>query len=249
MKRCDLIALLDKELEPWHFKDYAPNGLQVEGKNEIHKIITGVTASQALIDRAIEKEADAILVHHGYFWKNEPLPITGMKYQRIKRLLEHDINLIAYHLPLDAHKTLGNNAQLAEVCQWQVDGKVEEELGLLWLGHLAAPMIANIFVSRLSEQLSRKALAVGPQEKIIRKIAWCSGGAQTYLAAAVSMGVDAFISGEISEWCFHMAEENNILYISAGHHATERYGIKALGEWLAQCTDVEAEYVELNNPI
>ena len=234
------------------FKDYCPNGLQVEGRSEINKIVCGVTACQALIDSAIEKQADAILVHHGYFWKNEDPVITGIKRKRIQSLLENGVSLLAYHLPLDAHKQLGNNATLAQKLGLQVskDMQQADEQGLLWNGQLDEQMSANDLVSHIEARLGRAPLHLpDAANKPIQKVAWCTGGAQHYIEEAAAMGMDAYISGEVSEQTFHLARELNIHYFAAGHHATESYGVQALGTRLSEKFGVQAEFVDIANPV
>ncbi|TWU69922.1 Nif3-like dinuclear metal center hexameric protein [Shewanella algae] len=250
MKREELRQYLGEFLQLDKFRDYAPNGLQVEGKAEIRKIVTGVTACQALIDRAVEAGADALLVHHGFFWKNEPEVLTGMKQRRIKSLLLNDINLFGYHLPLDAHPMLGNNAELGWVL-----GVIEPEAvetvaqGLLWQGVLDSPMTAKDLSALLEQRLGQAPLHLDGGERNIQKLAWCTGGAQDYIDAAAVLGVDAFISGEASERTFHSAVEQGIHYFGAGHHATERFGIKALGEHLAREFELEHEFIDIPNPV
>ncbi|WP_345888156.1 Nif3-like dinuclear metal center hexameric protein [Shewanella algae] len=250
MKREELRQYLGEFLQLDKFRDYAPNGLQVEGKAEIRKIVTGVTACQALIDRAVEAGADALLVHHGFFWKNEPEVLTGMKQRRIKSLLLNDINLFGYHLPLDAHPMLGNNAELGREL-----GVIEPEAvetvaqGLLWQGVLDSPMTAKELSALLEQRLGQAPLHLDGGERNIQKLAWCTGGAQDYIDAAAALGVDAFISGEASERTFHSAVEQGIHYFGAGHHATERFGIKALGEHLAREFELEHEFIDIPNPV
>ncbi|MGX2953774.1 Nif3-like dinuclear metal center hexameric protein [Shewanella sp. JL219SE-S6] len=250
MKREELRQYLGEFLQLDKFRDYAPNGLQVEGKAEIRKIVTGVTACQALIDRAVEAGADALLVHHGFFWKNEPEVLTGMKQRRIKSLLLNDINLFGYHLPLDAHPMFGNNAELGRVL-----GVIEPEAvetvaqGLLWQGVLDSPMTAKDLSALLEQRLGQAPLHLDGGERNIQKLAWCTGGAQDYIDAAAALGVDAFISGEASERTFHSAVEQGIHYFGAGHHATERFGIKALGEHLAREFELEHEFIDIPNPV
>ncbi|MBO2637433.1 Nif3-like dinuclear metal center hexameric protein [Shewanella algae] len=250
MKREELRQYLGEFLQLDKFRDYAPNGLQVEGKAEIRKIVTGVTACQALIDRAVEAGADALLVHHGFFWKNEPEVLTGMKQRRIKSLLLNDINLFGYHLPLDAHPMLGNNAELGREL-----GVIEPEAvetvaqGLLWQGVLDSPMTAKDLSALLEQRLGQAPLHLDGGERNIQKLAWCTGGAQDYIDAASALGVDAFISGEASERTFHSAVEQGIHYFGAGHHATERFGIKALGEHLAREFELEHEFIDIPNPV
>ena len=243
--QAELVQYCDELLEAALFKDYCPNGLQVEGKDTINRIVSGVTASQALIDAAIEKKADLLLVHHGFFWKGENSVVTGMKHRRLKALLINDINLLAYHLPLDAHKTLGNNVILAK------------KLGLKNPIYFAGNDIAIIgdltetgesLKQRLTEQLFREPLHVDVERPITR-VSLCTGAAQSYIEQALEMGADAFISGEISESTWHFAQENNIHYYAAGHHATERYGVQALGEHLAEKFGLEHEFIDIPNPV
>ncbi|WKE66941.1 Nif3-like dinuclear metal center hexameric protein [Gallaecimonas kandeliae] len=251
MERQHLLGYLDELLKPTLFRDYAPNGLQVEGGEEVTRIMTGVTASQALIDEAIGWGADLLLVHHGYFWKNEPQIITGIKAKRIKSLLAHDINLVGYHLPLDAHQGLGNNAQLARQLELEVRGALDDELGkgLVWKGRLPMPMQALDFCAYLEAKLGRRPLHLPGGPEVIETVAWCTGGAQDYIDLAADAGVDAFISGEVSERTTHIAAERGLHYFAAGHHATERYGIKALGEHLADQFDLDVRFVDLPNPV
>jgi len=244
--RDDLMAYLADFLKLSEYQDYAPNGLQVEGKAEIDTIVTGVTASQALIDKAIELNADAILVHHGYFWKSEPQEIVGLKQKRIKALLMHDINLMGYHLPLDGHPDLGNNAMLGKL--WNLED-ITPEPGLLRLGKLPQAMAIKDFTEMVSTSLNRQALHLpgGPEQ--VHTIAWCSGGAQGYIDQATAWEADVYISGEVSEQTTHLALEGGIHYLAAGHHATERLGIKALGEHLAEQFKLDYYFVDVNNPV
>ncbi|MGS0680761.1 Nif3-like dinuclear metal center hexameric protein [Shewanella sp. 125m-7] len=250
MTRTELGQYLANYLQISNFKDYAPNGLQVEGKLEINTIVTGVTACQALIDRAIELNADAILVHHGFFWKNEPEIIVGMKQKRIKALLANDISLFGYHLPLDAHPVVGNNAQLAEVLGIS-DAKVIDGVaqGLMWQGKLDAPLTAKALNQQISDKLNRPSQHLGEQDAMVSTVAWCTGGAQDYIDIAASMGIDAFISGEVSERTYHCAIEQGIQYYAAGHHATELYGIQALGAHLANQFGIKHHFVDIVNPV
>ncbi|SFR59717.1 Nif3-like dinuclear metal center hexameric protein [Thiomicrospira sp. ALE5] len=228
------------------FKDYAPNGLQVEGTGELKKIITGVTASEALIDYAIAHQADAIIVHHGYFWRNEAPEVCGMKRNRLKKLLMHDINLIAYHLPLDAHPVMGNNAVLGA----QIGLKdITPEEGLLRLGCLASPVSIEQFKQSINALLNRQLLHLpgGPEQ--IEKVAWCTGGAQNMIDQACAWGADVFISGEVSEQTFHSAAEGKIHYFAAGHHATETWGVKALAEHIREKFLMDCIFVDLPNPV
>lgn len=251
MDNLKLEALLNQKLNPQLIKDYCPNGLQVEGRTEIKKIVTGVTASQALIEQAIERNADALLVHHGYFWKSEPESIRGMKGHRIRALIRNDINLYAYHLPLDIHPELGNNKLLADLLGIHVDGGLEgHPQSVAMFGHFEQALTADELSQRIEQALQRRPLHVAPSSnKIIKTVGWCTGGGQYYVDLAAQHGLDAFISGEISERTTYSAREQNIHYFSAGHHATERYGVKALGEWLASEYGFEVEFIDINNPV
>lgn len=230
------------------FKDYCPNGLQIEGRADIRKIVTGVTASMALLQAAKQADADLILVHHGYFWRNEDARLVGIKRQRIAYLLEHNLNLMAYHLPLDAHVELGNNVQLGAVLGI-VPTEFAGDSNLVACGYLSQPKKLNDFVQYLEGVLQRTPLVIGDLNKVINKVAWCTGGSQSYLDVAIEMGADVFISGEISEQTTHQAIESGVAYISAGHHATERYGIQALGVHLAEKFNLEHEFIDINNPV
>ena len=245
-KRNDILRTLNEWLTPENFQDYCPNGLQVEGRDEVSLIVTGVTASQALIDAAVDAGADMILVHHGYFWKGEPQPVTGMKKARIKTLLDHDISLVAYHLPLDDHPEYGNNRQLARVLGI---ANPRPLAGLLGEGELEEAMTPDAFSSHLNDCLARQPLHVGSGPASIRRVAWCTGAAQGFLPMAVEAGVDAYISGEASEPTTHTARECGIHYFGAGHHATERYGVKALGEALAASFGVSQQFIDCDNPV
>ncbi|MBF0263778.1 MAG: Nif3-like dinuclear metal center hexameric protein [Gammaproteobacteria bacterium] len=242
----ELIQYCDNYLEVFNFSDYCPNGLQVQGKESIKSIVSGVTASQALIDRAIEANADAILVHHGYFWKNENPSITGIKYQRIQKLIKHNINLIAYHLPLDAHPEVGNNALLAKALGIIIDGKFgPNQLALKGTIETTSGEQLN---KLLTDTLKRPAMHISATKEI-RTIGLCTGAAHNFIDDAILQGVDAYISGEISESIVHIARENNIHYYSAGHHATERFGADALGQHLALKFDLQHQFVDIDNPV
>lgn len=246
----ELASHCDDLLEVDRFRDYCPNGLQVEGKQQVEIIVSGVSACQALIDAAIERNADAILVHHGYFWKGEDARIVGMKRRRIHALLNADISLLAYHLPLDAHPVLGNNAQLAERLGIGIEGQFGHEQPAIGLyGSLAEPTPINNFLSTVQKQLEREPLHIPGDLKHIQRIAWCTGGAQSYIGPAVELGVDLFLSGEISEQTTHIARETGTHYVAAGHHATERYGVQALGEHLAAHFGINHIYVDIDNPV
>ena len=244
IKRNELMQYLNMLLQPAKYKDYCPNGLQVEGSESIQKIVTGVTASQALIDIAIAEKADAIFVHHGYFWRGENPVLSGMKKRRIKALLENDISLLGYHLPLDAHPELGNNAQLAKRLGFIRDGAMNAE-GVGDYGHLEQALSVNELAERMQQQLQRTPTVVSGGDHSIKTIAWCTGGAQSYIQQAIALGVDAFVSGEISEPTVHIANETGVNYFSAGHHATERGGVIALGNHLSEEFDVEFEFIDL----
>ncbi len=247
----DLLQCLDEELQPHLFKDYCPNGLQVEGRSQVQKIITGVTACQALIDKAVELNADAILVHHGYFWRGEDAVITGMKRRRVETLLKHGISLIVYHLPLDGHPELGNNAELARLMGWSVEGGMEpgkmRPIGN-W-GQVKQAVTVEGLASQFEKVLGRKPLSIVGGNHEITKLAWCTGGAQSMIDKALALGVDAFVSGEISESTVHFARENGIHYFSAGHHATERYGVQAIAKWLENKLGIEHEFVDIDSPV
>jgi dinuclear metal center YbgI/SA1388 family protein len=252
IKRNDLMQHLNELLQPEKCKDYCPNGLQVEGKSEIKKIITGVTASQALIDVAIAENADAIFVHHGYFWRGESECITGIKKKRLQALLAHDINLIAYHLPLDNHPLLGNNVQLAKILDLQIESGLNPNdpsvPGLI--GRLPKPMQAAEFYDLLTERLLREPVHLGPNiDSMIETIAWCTGGAQGYMQYAIDAGIDAYLTGEVSEPSYHLAVETDTHFFSAGHHATERYGAKAVGEHLREAFDIDVVFKDIDNPV
>ena len=248
----ELVAHCDELLQVSSFKDYCPNGLQIEGRSELKRIVTGVTASQALIDAAIDQKADAILVHHGYFWRGEDPVLTKIKGRRIKSLMQHDISLIAYHLPLDAHPQLGNNAQLAKLLNFSVDKGLDDSpnpIGFVGRWRAEGARHLDALSEHIAKQLSRQPLVIGNAQQEIESVAWCTGAAQSMIESASLQGVDCFISGEISEQTVHLANELGIAYISAGHHATERYGAKALGEYLRQNFAVDVEFIDIANPV
>ena len=249
--RNELVAYCNQLLESDSFADYCPNGLQVEGCERVGKIVTGVTASQALVDAAIAAKADLLLVHHGYFWKGEPAAVVGSKQRRLKALLGHGVNLLAYHLPLDVHAELGNNVQLARLLGWQISGGLEpgnpRSVGLQ--GELTEPCTGAELAARLGQVLARQPLHIPGHQRPIRRIAWCTGAAQGYIEKAIALGVDAFVSGEISEPTVHAARENGIDYFAAGHHATERYGVQALGQHLAQQFGLQHQFIDIDNPV
>ncbi len=237
-------------LEVDRFQDYCPNGLQVAGRETVQRLITGVTASQALIDAAVERRADAILVHHGWFWRGEDPCIVGMKHRRLATLLQHGISLLAYHLPLDAHPVHGNNAQLALRLGLSVEGRFGPETPQLGLyGGLPEAETGDEFAVRIERALDREPLHVAASDRPVQTVAWCSGAAQSYIEAAVALGVDAFLTGEASEQTVHVARECGIHFYAAGHHATERDGARALGEHLAAEFGLEVEFVDIPNPV
>jgi dinuclear metal center YbgI/SA1388 family protein len=239
-------------LQPERFKDYCPNGLQVEGKAEVRKLISGVTASLAFLEAALEAKADALVVHHGYFFRGEDERIVGQKRKRIATLLKADVSLFAYHLPLDAHQTLGNNTQLGRVLGLPItanfgDSSRGAPLGVI--SDLSNDWSVDSLCVLVQNKLGRAPLVVGPQCKPLRRIAWCTGGAQDMLQEAINAGADAFISGEISERTTHLAREMNVVYLAAGHHATERYGVQALGAEIASKLGIEHEFIDDDNPV
>lgn len=248
MQRPELQRYLDDLLQVDRFRDYCPNGLQVEGRVQVRSVVTGVTASQALLDAAVSRDADAIVVHHGYFWRGEDGCVTGIRKSRLATLLTRDINLFAYHLPLDAHADLGNNAQLARLMDWSVTGRfADQDIG--FLGEAGTATDADGIARQLRERLQRPAMVVGPGTRPARRVAWCTGAAQGLFEQAVAAGADLFVSGEISEQTVHLARESGVPYIAAGHHATERFGVQALGAHLAQRFGVECAFVDVDNPV
>ncbi len=243
VNRQTLVEHCAELLEVHSFEDYCPNGLQIQGKDEIAKIVSGVSANQALIDQAIDLGADAILVHHGFFWKNEELTITGIKKNRIKALLDHNINLLAYHLPLDAHPTLGNNAQLGQ--RLSLTDAAPVAGSLLW--QASTSMSLTELTQSIWQLSDREPQVFGHAPTPIHKIAWCTGAAQSAIGEAIALGADVYISGEVSESTPAIALENNLSFIAAGHHATERYGVQALGAHLAQTFGVDHQFVDIDN--
>lgn len=246
----ELVAYTQDLLESERFADYCPNGLQVEGRAQVRRLVSGVTASLAMIEAAIEAQADALLVHHGYFWRGEAQAVTGMKRQRLKRLLESGLSLIAYHLPLDMHPVVGNNARLAEVLGLNVAGRFGEaggpEIGMY--GTLASPLSGEDFGRHVATVLGRTPLHIAGGGGPVHTLAWCTGAAQGYIDAAADLGVDAYLTGEISEQTVHVARERGVHFYAAGHHATERYGVRALGECLAENLSINHEFIDIDNP-
>jgi len=234
------------------FRDYCPNGLQIEGKDEVKKIIVGVTASYDFLQQAVAQGADAVLVHHGYFWKGEDSSIVGLKKNRIACLLRNNISLLAYHLPLDAHVQYGNNVELASKLNISIKGCVEQGVakGLLWFGELNNEKTAEQLSQHINVLLNRQPLHLSSKtDQKIKKVAWCTGGAQNYIEEAAKLDVDAYISGEVSEQTFHLAKELDIHYFAAGHHATESYGVQALAAHLAEKFGLDIEFIDILNPI
>lgn len=248
--RQDVLQAFDALLQPARFKDYGPNGLQVEGSGQISRIVSGVTASRALIEAAIEARADAIFVHHGLFWRGQDGCVTGWMKQRLALLLAHDISLFAYHLPLDAHPELGNNAQLG--LQLGLNATVrfgEQELGFLGSRCDGGSFADTGELARhLEKVLNRPVVHVGQPPKAIQTIAWCSGGAQGYFEAAIAAGADAFITGEISEPQAHYAREMGVAFIACGHHASERYGAPAVAAHVAARLGLAHQFIDIDNP-
>ncbi|QLA83085.1 Nif3-like dinuclear metal center hexameric protein [Acidovorax sp. JMULE5] len=250
ISRTELLQAFDSLLQPERFKDYGPNGLQVEGKAEISRIVSGVTASRALIDAAIAAQADAIFVHHGLFWRGQDGRVTGWMKQRLQLLLAHDINLFAYHLPLDAHPELGNNAQLGRVLGLVADARFgENDLGF---AGPAAFADGQALADHVAQALGRAVTWVPPEgaaaQRPVCRVAWCTGGAQGYFEAAIAAGADVFITGEISEPQAHLAREMGVGFIAAGHHATERYGAPAVAAQVAGQLGLGHQFIEIDNP-
>jgi dinuclear metal center YbgI/SA1388 family protein len=248
MKLNELQTYLTQILQPERFNDYCPNGLQVEGKAEIGKIVTGVTASMDLLQAAQQAGADAILVHHGYFWRGENLAITGIKKRRIQFLLQNNINLFGYHLPLDAHAEFGNNVMLGKVLDLPISGYLDDK-NMLPFSTLVKTCSLEALSNKLSRALGRAPQVIGDLNRPIKTIAWCTGAAQHFIEQAIAANVDVFVSGEISEQTVHSARESGTSYIAAGHHVTERYGIQALGEHLAKKFDLAHEFIDIDNPV
>ncbi len=249
--RDEILSALKTLLRPEQFRDYCPNGLQVEGKEEVKRVITGVTACQALIDRAIEEKADLLLVHHGYFWKGENECITGIKRKRVEALLANDISLLAYHLPLDVHPEFGNNAALGKLLGFTVTGDLGKQnnnsIGLT--GELEQALSGAQLSELLAQRLGRVPLHIEGSSKPIKTVAWCTGAAQNFIELAQQAGVDAYITGEASEQTVHFARETGMHFFAAGHHATERYGVQAVAEYLATKLDFEHQFIDIDNPV
>ena len=251
MRLEQLCEFCDDYLRVDEFDDYCPNGLQVESSAEVNHIVSGVTASLDLIEAAIEQNADTLLVHHGYFWKGEAQPIKGFKGRRIRALIRNNINLIAYHLPLDAHPEVGNNAQLGKLMGWQVEGSFAS-LGkhdIVLNGVLPVAMSLAELTESIETRLNTSVLSISCGDRPVETIAWCTGAAQNYIEQAAARGVDAFVSGEVSEHTFHFAREAGIHYIAAGHHATERYGVQALAGVIEKQFGVRQQFIDIPNPV
>lgn len=245
--RDELARHLAITLDINRFRDYCPNGLQVEGRERIRTVVTGVTASMALLEAALEAQADMVLVHHGYFWRGEDPRIIGPRQRRLRLLLTHGINLFAYHLPLDAHPELGNNAQLARRLDFVPDGRFgEQDLG--WLGVAQAGTVGDLAV-QVEQVLGRAPIVIGDPSQAVGRVAWCTGAAQGSLDAAIAAGATVYLSGEISEPTVHLAREAGVAYLGCGHHATERYGVQALGEHLAQEFGIRHQFIDIPNPV
>ena len=249
MRMNELETYLNQLLDVAHFHDYCPNGLQVEGRSEVYQLVSGVTASFDFLQAAVAAGADAVLVHHGYFWRGEDQRIVGMKHRRIALLMTHNVGLLSYHLPLDAHPEFGNNIQLARRLDFTETSRFGDQ-NIAMEGTLP-PRLANLKELRISIEraLSRTPLVIGDDEKTVRRVAWCTGGAQGYFDEAVQLGVDAFITGEISEQNVHSARESGVAFISAGHHATERYGVQALGEHISRKFGIAHRFIDVDNPV
>lgn len=247
----EILKWCNDTLKTPEFKDYAPNGLQIEGKAEVKKILCAVTASQDAIDAAIAQQADLLLVHHGYFWKGEPYPITGMRGKRIKALIQHDISLVAYHLPLDSHPTLGNNAAIADILELEIfealDASERHPIGNI--GYLKQALSPEAFKQLLTERLGFETIHLPANKASIQKVGFCTGAAQDFISKAAEQNCDAYISGEVSERTYYEAKELDVHYYACGHHATERYGVQRLGKAISEQFNLEYSYFELNNPI
>ena len=248
--RQDLLQAFDTLLAPERFRDYGPNGLQVEGRESVRTLVSGVTASRALIEAAIERKADAILVHHGLFWRGQDGRVTGWMKQRLALLLAHDINLYAYHLPLDAHPELGNNAQFGQRLGLRADARFgEQDLGFLGVRSDGGDFSGSDALAEHARRvLGRPVTCVAGVTGPIRRIGWCTGGAQSYFEAAIAAGAQAFLTGEISEPQAHYARECGVSYLACGHHATERYGAPAVAAHVAQQLGLAHAFVDVHNP-
>ena len=247
----EIVSYCDDLLQIVEYQDYCPNGLQVAGRPGLRRLVSGVSASQALLDAAVARGADAVLVHHGWFWNGENPRIVGMKRRRMGTLLSNDISLIAYHLPLDGHPELGNNARLGALLGIDIRGRFGKGPGggIAAFGELQQPLSAAALAAHIAGRLGRTPLHIEGGPASLQRIGWCSGGDQGWIEQAVALGLDGFISGEISEQTVHAARELGIHYFAAGHHATERYGVRALGDHLAQKYELDHEFVDIDNPV
>jgi len=246
-QRCDIEQALATLLRPDTFRDYGPNGLQVEGRAEVKKLVSGVTASLAFIDAAIDAGADTLLVHHGLFWRGQDGRLTGWLRERVARLIAHDVNLFAYHLPLDAEPVFGNNAQFGMRLQMSADARFgEQDLG--FIGPAGPWRTATGLAEGAAQALGRAPVCLAGDGRALRRVAWCTGGAQGYFEAAIAAGADAFITGEISEPQAHLARETGVAFIACGHHASERYGAPALAAHIAERFGLEHRFIEIDNP-
>jgi dinuclear metal center YbgI/SA1388 family protein len=248
MQRSRLEAYLDRYLDVGRFRDYCPNGLQVEGRESVARLVSGVTASVQFLEAAIDARADAVLVHHGYFWRGEDARVIGPRRRRIALLIKHDLNLFAFHLPLDAHEEVGNNAALARELDFSVSGRFgEQDIGMH--GEVSQAATLGELAGHVEKRLQRKPVVVGDVSRPVRRVAWCTGAAQGYVEDAARLGVDAYVTGEISEQTVHFARESGIGFISAGHHATERYGVQSLGAHLADRFALDHRFIDIDNPV
>jgi dinuclear metal center YbgI/SA1388 family protein len=248
MQRAELDAYLDQYLDVAKFRDYCPNGLQVEGSERVERIVTGVTASADLLSAAIDAHADAVIVHHGYFWRGEDPRIVGTRTRRIRLILEHDLNLYAFHLPLDAHPEVGNNVSLARVLGFEIEARAGEQ-DLIFHGRPDVPLTLAALAQRVEQRLERKPLVIGDPARRLTRIAWCTGAAQGHIEEAARIGVDAYVTGEVSEQTVHFARESGVAFVCAGHHATERYGVQALGAHLAGRFGIDHRFIDIPNPV
>lgn len=248
MRLKELETYLNQLLDITRFRDYCPNGVQVEGRSEVRRLISGVTASLDFLRAAAAADADAVLVHHGYFWRGEDPCLVEAKYRRISFLMKYEIGLFAYHLPLDAHAELGNNTQLARKLGFAEHGRFGDQ-AIAMQGSLQSEMSVKELSNHIGRILSRKPLVIGDDEQPLRRVAWCTGAAQDYFEDAIRLGMDAFITGEISERIVHVARESGVAFIAAGHHATERYGVQAVGEHLARKFGIDHRFIDLDSPV
>jgi dinuclear metal center YbgI/SA1388 family protein len=249
VQRDELTNFLASELDITRFRDYCPNGLQVEGKDHVGLIVSGVTASIALLEAAIELGADAVMVHHGYFWRGDDARVVGPLKRRLQFLLANDVNLYAYHLPLDAHAVLGNNAQLGSLFGFQSTSRFgDQDLG--WVGNIQADVkTVGDLTNHIHQKLGRVPMLIGDPDTVLNRVAWCTGAAQSMFSDAITAGADVYISGEISEQTVHLSRESGVPYLACGHHATERYGVQALGEHVAKRFGIRHQFIEIHNPI